>query len=50
MLEAHPVLERPQVVADVEISGRLNAGQNSGFHAEVKMKGSYYRKGRAWTK
>ncbi len=32
VLDAHPVLEGAQVVADMEISGRLHAGKDARFH------------------
>ena len=32
VLDAHPILERAQVIADVQISGRLHAGEDSCFH------------------
>src|SRR6266571_769398 len=35
-LDAHPVFERSQVVADVQISGRLHAGKDSCFHGKGK--------------
>jgi hypothetical protein len=31
VLDAHPVLERAQVISDVQISGRLHAGEDSCF-------------------
>ncbi len=34
VLDAHPVLERAQVVSDVQISGRLHAGKDSCFHGK----------------
>ena len=32
VLDIHPVLERAQIVADVQIAGRLDAGKNACFH------------------
>jgi hypothetical protein len=32
MLNADPVLERAQIVSDMQVSGRLHAGEDSCFH------------------
>ena len=37
VLDPHPVLERPQVVADMQVAGRLNAGKDSLFHGDVRV-------------
>ena len=34
VLDPHPVLQRTQIVADVQIAGRLDAGEDSCFHAK----------------
>lgn len=34
VLDLHPALQRAKIVSDVEISGRLHAGENSGFHGK----------------
>ena len=32
VLDSHPVFERPQIISDVQISGRLHAGKDSCSH------------------
>ena len=34
VLDAHPVLERAQIISDVQIAGRLHAGEDSCFHGK----------------
>src|SRR5208282_5898176 len=34
VLDSYPVLERPQIVSDVQIPGRLHAGKDSCFHGK----------------
>ena len=36
VLDAHPILERSQVISDVKISGRLHAGEDSCFHGRER--------------